>query len=43
MISEKKKKYTNWEPVYAKQIYMHSLWIIYFCINVQIIGEQKRR
>lgn len=29
----------NKEPVYDK--YMHSLWIMYFYNNVQIIREQK--
>lgn len=44
------KKYPKREPVYAKLLCMHNLWIIYFCINVQNIwrttekvGEQTRK
>lgn len=36
-------QYPNRKPVYAKQVCMHNLWIIYFCICVQVIGEQTRR
>lgn len=38
-----KAKSPNWEPVYAKQRHMHILWIIYFCINVQIIWRTKEK
>lgn len=40
---DSKRKYHNHEPVYARLTRMHNLWIIYFYISVQIIGEQERR
>lgn len=39
----REKKNPNKKPVYAKEVCMHNLWIIYFCINVQLKGDQMRR